>query len=261
MAQTCAVEKKSSANCACTGSNRKSAPQRAAARPGNQILLQRASDVRAVQLERQSGENGEAMGKEPTLDELQRYRCNQRDADPQKPQTQPFTDREKRRVQSALTTAQSTTSQAYGKLANRDPYHLKIAERAFHTQVDFATLDRGVSKIKAKLDAVDVDKNTVMGTCADSVCADDSIAYTPMPLTTVIVCPFFFLLGPVAQAVTLIHEAGHMAVLDPNWKPGNEVYCYGDETMDCTDICPVKGQNLLENVDAWARFVYCVSLS
>ncbi len=45
-----------------------------------------------------------------------------------------------------------------------------------------------------------------------------------------------------------------MAGIDVNWTPGNERYCRGDDVIECDNICPLSGENLLENVDAWLDF-------
>jgi len=74
-----------------------------------------------------------------------------------------------------------------------------------------------------------------------------------------LLCPFFFLQKGTTSATTFIHEAGHMANIDVHWEPGKEKYCRGDDIIECDNICPLTGENLLENVDAWMRLIYCIA--
>jgi hypothetical protein len=141
---------------------------------------------------------------------------------------------------------------------------LRVAQRAFHQQVDFATLDSHVVRIRDQLNGLRIDSNVWAGTCDNTNCntgSRNALAVTLDDLSGIELCPFYFGQSARTQVITLIHEAGHMARIDVNWAAGNERYCHGDGSVDCVDICPITGENLLENVDAWAQFMYCLAHS
>jgi hypothetical protein len=184
--------------------------------------------------------------------------------DPSGARRKPFSSREMQRASFGLWNAQSITSQAFTNLAHHDPYHLRLAEQAFHQPVDFDTLNQNVGEIRDALNGLHLDVNVWVGTCNDPDCNDGShnyVAVTLDDLSGVVLCPFYFMQPARTLATTFIHEAGHMANIDVNWAPGQERYCRGDDTIECDNICPISGENLLLNVDAWMRFIHCLSMS
>jgi hypothetical protein len=184
--------------------------------------------------------------------------------DPTKPTRQPFTPRERQRASFGLWNARSIASQAFMNLGHRDPYHLRLAQTAFGGPVTFEVLSAHIRRIRDVLGDLHLDGNLLAGTCDEPDCntgTKNAVAVTLDDLSAVVLCPFYFIQPARTLATTLLHEAGHMANIDVNWTPGNERYCRGDDTVDCTNICPLSGENLLENVDAWARFIYCLSVS
>jgi hypothetical protein len=191
------------------------------------------------------------------------HQCsNQPDAS--QPQRKPFTQREIGRAMFGLQNAKSIVSKAYGNLGQRDPYHLRKAEKTFGKPVSFATLDSHVLRIKSKLESLVVNQNLFAATCDEKQCNDGThnfVAVTLDDLSGILLCPFFFLQGGRTLATTFIHEAGHMANIDVNWAPGNEKYCRPDDVIECDNVCPLTGENLLENVDAWMRLIYCFAMS
>jgi len=184
--------------------------------------------------------------------------------DASKPATKPFTQRELSHAMFGLINARSIASQAYMNLAHRDPYHLKKAGKTFQQPVSFETLDQNVGKIKSVLDGLAINQNVLAATCDEKQCNDGThnfVAVTLDYLSAIWLCPFFFMQPGRTLATTFLHEAGHMANIDVNWQPGNERYCRQDDTIECDNICPLQGENLLENVDAWMRFIYCIAMS
>jgi hypothetical protein len=184
--------------------------------------------------------------------------------DSDKPLRKPFTQREASRAMFGLIAAKSIASKAWGNLANRDPYHLKKAERTFQKPVSFETLDKNVALIRSVLDRLVINQNLVAATCDEKQCNDgfhNAVAVTLDDLSAVLLCPFFFLQPGRTLATTILHEAGHMANIDVHFEPGKEQYCRRDDTIECDNICPIGGEDLLENVDAWMRFIYCVAMS
>ena len=182
--------------------------------------------------------------------------------DPAKPQRKPFTSREVARASFGIQTARSITSKAYSNLAHRDPYHLRRAEKTFKQPVSFETLDSHFLRIKTKLEGLVVGQNVLGATCDVKECNDGThnfVAVTTDDLNYILLCPFYFMQPGTTSATTFIHEAGHMANIDVHWAPGNEKYCRGDDIIECDNICPLTGENLLENVDAWMRLIYCVA--
>lgn len=207
-----------------------------------------------------------ASPKDPTPADDKFHREHQcvNQPDPDKPLRKPFTEKEKNRAMFGLLTAKSIASKAYGNLANRDPYHLKKAERAFHKPVSFEVLDKHVALIKSTLDRLVLNQNLVAATCDEKQCNDgvhNAVAVTLDDLSGVLLCPFFFIQPGRTLATTILHEAGHMANIDVHFQPGKEQYCRPDDTIECANICPITGEDLLENVDAWMRFIYCVAMS
>jgi len=172
--------------------------------------------------------------------------------------------RESQRASFGLWTARGIASQAYTNLAHRDPYHLRLAQQAFQQPVDFPTLDRNVSSIRSILDKLRLNDNLWVSTCDEPDCNDGSrnfVANTLDDLSGIELCPFYFIQPAKTLATTFLHEAGHMANIDVHWAPGNERYCRPDDAIECDNICPLSGENLLENVDAWMRFIYCLAAS
>lgn len=185
------------------------------------------------------------------------------DADPTQPSRKDFESREAQRAMFGLWNARSLATQAYTNLGHHDPYHLRLAESAFGQAVTHDLLDEGAARIRNELDSLRLRENLVAGTCDDPGCnpGRNAVAYTPDDLSGVVLCPFYFIQPARTLATTYLHEAGHMANIDLNFTPGSERYCRGDDTIECDAICPLNGENLLENVDAWARFLYCVAMS
>jgi hypothetical protein len=184
--------------------------------------------------------------------------------DPAQPQRKPFSAREKSRAMFGLINARAIASRAWGNLANRDPYHLKKAATAFGKPVTFETLDKHVALIRSTLDRLVIDQNLLAATCDEQKCntgLKNAVAFTEDDLSAVVACPFFFVQPGRTLATTILHEAGHMANIDIHFEPGKEQYCHGSDTVDCGNICPISGEDLLENVDAWMRFIYCVAMS
>ncbi|HEX5703557.1 MAG TPA: hypothetical protein VFX97_10200 [Pyrinomonadaceae bacterium] len=184
--------------------------------------------------------------------------------DSDKPKRKPFTEREKTRAMFGLINAKAIASRAYMNLGNRDPYHLKKAETAFGKPVSFETLDKHVALIRSTLDRVVIDKNLLAATCDEEKCntgLKNAVAITLDDLSAIVLCPFFFVQPGRTLATTILHEAGHMAHIDVHFEPGKEQYCSGGDNINCGDICPITGEDLLENVDAWMRFIYCVAMS
>lgn len=184
--------------------------------------------------------------------------------DPDKPQRKPLTEREKTRAFFGLITAKSIASKAWGNLGRRDPYHLKKAEQTFQKPVSFETIDKHVALIRSTLDRMVIGQNVVAATCDEKQCNDgfhNAVAVTLDDLSAVLLCPFFFVQPGRTLATTILHEAGHMANIDVHFQPGKEQYCRPDDTILCDNICPISGEDVLENVDAWMRFIYCVAMS
>ena len=185
--------------------------------------------------------------------------------DPSKPQRKQLTQREIARATFGIQNGRAITSKAYSNLARRDTYHLRKAEKTFGRPVSFETLDSHVLRIKTKLEGLVVNQNVVAATCDEKDCntglSSAVPAFTSNDLSNVVLCPFFFVQKGGTTATTFIHEAGHMAHIDVNWAPGNERYCRNDDTIDCSDPCPLTGENLLENVDAWMNLIYCIASS
>ena len=197
-------------------------------------------------------------------DEFHREHQCSKQPDPDQPQRKQMTEREKNRAMFGLINARAIASKAYGNLGNRDPYHLKKAQTAFRQEVSFETLDKHVMMIRNVLDRLVLNKNLVAATCDEKQCNDgfhNAVAVTLDDWSAVLLCPFFFVQPGRTLATTLLHEAGHMANIDVNFQPGKEQYCRGDDTIECGNICPITGEDLLENVDAWMRFIYCVAMS
>ena len=191
------------------------------------------------------------------------HQCsNQPDAS--KPKTKPLTQRELNRAMFGLITARSIASQAYNNLGRRDPYHLRKAEKTFKQPVSFAELDKNVTKVRNVLANLTINQNVLAATCDEEQCNDGThnfVAVTLNDLSAIWLCPFFFVQPGRTLATTFLHEAGHMANIDVNWAPGNEQYCRPDDVIECDNICPISGGDLLENVDAWMRFIYCVAMT
>jgi hypothetical protein len=184
--------------------------------------------------------------------------------DPSQPTRKVFSQRERQRASFGLSNAQSIASQAYSHLGRRDPYYLRMAQQAFGQPVNFATLDQNVGRVRDALNGLHIDDNVRCGTCNETGCNNGSrnfVAFTLNDLSGVVLCPFYFTLPARTLVTTFLHEAGHVANIDVNWTPGNEVYCRADDVIECDHICPITGQNLLLNVDAWARFIYCLAMS
>ena len=184
--------------------------------------------------------------------------------DPSNPTRHPFTQRERQRASFGLWNARSIATRAFVNLGHHDPYHLRMAERAFGRPVTLDVLDQHTSRIRSALDNLTIDQNLLAATCDDPDCntgSNNAVAVTLDDLSAVVLCPFYFIQPARTLATTFLHEAGHMAGIDVNWAPGNERYCRGDDVIECDNICPLSGENLLENVDAWARFLYCLSAS
>ncbi len=183
---------------------------------------------------------------------------------PSNPTRHPFTQRERHRASFGLWNARSIATGAFVNLGHRDPYHLRMAERAFGSSVTFDVLDQHTRRVRRVLSNLSIDQNLLAATCDDPECntgSKNAVAVTLDDLSAVILCPFYFIQPARTLVTTLLHEAGHMAGIDVNWAPGNERYCRDDDVIECDNICPLSGENLLENVDAWARFLYCLSNS
>lgn len=183
---------------------------------------------------------------------------------PSNPKRKLFTSQEMQRASFGLWNARSIASRALMNIGQRDPYHLRIAERTFVRPITFDILDQHVGMIKSVLNNLTFNQNLFDGTCDEPMCNTGDrnfVAITLDDLSAIVLCPFYFLQNGKTLATTLLHEAGHMANIDVNWSPGNERYCRADDEIECDNICPLSGENLLENVDAWARFIYCISYS
>ena len=218
---------------------------------------------RALQESRKEENNSEQKG-EMSGDQFHREHQCSNQPDPDKPKTKPFSEREISRAMFGLITARSIAAQAYNNLAHRDPYHLRKAEKTFQQPVSFETLDKNVTKVRTALDGLVIKQNVLAATCDEEQCNDGThnfVAVTLNDLSAIWLCPFFFVQPGRTLATTFLHEAGHKANIDLNWAPGNERYCRGDDTIECDNICPLSGENLLENVDAWMRFIYCIAMS
>jgi hypothetical protein len=184
--------------------------------------------------------------------------------DPANPAEHPFTPRERQMASFGLWQARSIATRAFTNLGHRDPYHLRMAQRAFDRALTFDELDQHTSRIRGVLDNLHLDQNVVAATCDEPSCNTgirNYVAFTRDDLSGVVLCPFYFAQPARTLATTFLHEAGHMARIDVNWAPGHERYCRDDDVINCDTICPLAGENLLENVDAWARFLYCLSVS
>ena len=184
--------------------------------------------------------------------------------DRSQPARKAFSERERQRASFGLWNARSIASQAYSNLGRRDPYYLRMAQQAFSQPVDFDTLDLNVRKVRDALNGLQIDNNVWCGTCNEPDCNTGSrnyVANTLDDLSGVLLCPLYFTQPARTLVTTFLHEAGHVANIDVNWAPGNEVYCRADDVIECDHICPITGQNLLLNVDAWARFIYCLAMS
>lgn len=213
----------------------------------------------------QSGGGGssETEASSPEYEFMHSHFCLQ-PPDPANPGRKPFASRERQRALFGLWQARSLVSRAYGNLGHRDPYHLRMAERAFQAPVDFEVLDDRIGRLRDVLGRLQPDQNLFAGTCDNPDCNTgerNAVAVTLDDLSGVVLCPFYFIQPARTLATTFLHEAGHMAAIDVNWAPGNERYCRGDDQIECDNICPLNGENLLENVDAWARFAYCLAFS
>lgn len=242
----------------CPAPECKSAPAR------NEVWQTLATRRRAI---REGGkeENGSEQPKGEMAGDLfhREHQCSNQ-PDPGKPKTKPLTEREMTRAMFGLINARSIAAKAYMNLGRRDPYHLRKAAKTFQQPVSFETLDQHVTKVRTALDGLVIKQNVLAATCDEEQCNDGThnfVAVTLNDLSAIWLCPFFFLQPGQTLATTFLHEAGHMANIDVNWAPDNERYCRRDDVVECDNICPLSGENLLENVDAWMRLIYCLAMS
>ena len=143
-------------------------------------------------------------------------------------------------------------------LGRRDRYLDTVARRVFHADVDAARASRTVATILGALRTIPIEA----GTCADEDCNRAGVmAHVTSDLSTVVLCPRFFLIGPGQMRRTLIHEAGHAAGIDASLAAADEDYCTELPTIDCTDPCGNLSGRLDRNVDAWANYVECAAFS
>ena len=197
------------------------------------------------------------------LDFLRAHACYLH-PNPANPLRHEFTDQERRLAIFGLGRARYIVPRALIVLGHRDSYHLRMAERTFGSPLTFETLERNTRRIMNALNNLRIGQNVFAATCDDEYCNTgrrNYVAYALDDLSGVVLCPFFFTLPPLGLAITFMHEAGHLARIDVHWAPGTERYCTDDCVIDFTNICPLVGENLLENVDAWARFLYVLSVS
>jgi hypothetical protein len=169
-----------------------------------------------------------------------------------------FTNRQAHIVSAMKFAARSLTAQALQVLSRGDPYLSTVASRAFHV----ADPDMGqvANTTSGLLDALR-NKPVLCGTCSDEDCNQGGVvAHVPPDLSSIILCPRFFLLDAVEMRRTLIHEAGHAIGIDSSLGNTPEDYCTEGETS-CTDPCNNLGDDLRQNVDAWARFIECAAAS
>jgi hypothetical protein len=154
--------------------------------------------------------------------------------------------------------ARSLTAQALQALSRDDPYLATVASRAFH--VPDPDMGQVSSIVSGLLDALR-SKPVLCGTCSDEDCNRGGVvAHVPTDLSSIILCPRFFLLDVGEMRRTLIHEAGHAIGIDSSLGNTPEDYCKEGET-DCTDPCSNLGNDLRQNVDAWSRFIECAAAS
>jgi hypothetical protein len=169
-----------------------------------------------------------------------------------------FTDRQAHTVSAVKFAARSLTGQALQALGRGDPYMSTVASRAFH--ISDPDMDQVSVTTAGLLDALR-SKPVVCGTCSDADCNQGGVvAHVPPDLSSIILCPRFFMLSAVEMRRTLIHEAGHAIGIDSSLGDTREDYCKEGES-DCTDPCSNLGNDLRQNVDAWSRFIECAGAS
>lgn len=234
----------------------------AAAEGGHQFGRLRVFDEKTTE---HSGR--QAVARQQTADsdyDCQRQHFCLNDPDASRPRRRDFSSREFQRASFALRTASSIALEAFRNLGRREPYHLRMATRTFGAGVTFDVLDNNVTRIRNALGNLQIGQNVWAGTCDEPDCntgQKNAVAVTLDDLSGVVLCPFFFIQPARTLATTILHEAGHVANIDAHYTPGSERYCRNDDTIECDNICPLSGENLLENVDAWMRFIYCVAMS
>jgi hypothetical protein len=121
---------------------------------------------------------------------------------------------------------------------------------AFHQAVTFEKMTAGFTDIQSALNKLKLDSNLIFGTCDEERCLHGVVAFTDKGIVGT--CSKFFQDGADVQAMTILHEGGHAAKLDPNFDPKiGESYCHKNPaTVDCENVCPKDDGNMLENVDA-----------
>lgn len=171
----------------------------------------------------------------------------------------PFTARQSQLLSGVRFAARSVTAQALQNLGSPDPYMRTLARRVFHlAEPDMPGIIQTVSSILGALRSVPI----VAGTCADAACREPAVvAHVLEDLSTVIICPRFFLLNVTQMRRTLIHEAGHAVGIDSSLGDTSETYCRDDLRVECQDPCGNLSGDLRQNVDAWARFIECAAFA
>ncbi len=169
-----------------------------------------------------------------------------------------FTAREMRTLIAMRFEAQSMTARALTVLSRGDPYLTTTARRVFHVEdPDMAAVRDKVGEILDKLRSTPIE----CGTCSDDTCHQGSVpAYTLNDLSAIVLCRRFFRMSVTDMRRTLIHEAGHATGMD-SARTTDESYCREDHAVECVDPCGNLTGSLLENVDAWARFIECAGLT
>lgn len=174
-----------------------------------------------------------------------------------------FTTMQRIVINAIRRTARNVTSQAMLALGSQDRYVSMLARRIFHlAAVDMPSMTETVRQILGTL----ANTPLLCGTCADPTCNRGGVtAYTQDDLSSIIICPRFFLQNVTRMRRALIHEAGHAAAIDAamvytDLNP--ERYCRGNDVVECGNPCGLQASmNLLENVDAWAIFIECAAYS
>jgi len=172
-----------------------------------------------------------------------------------------FTDRQRATLNPIKSSAIWLISRARLALGSGDRYMELLARQIFHlSEPDMTSIEsRIVTTLRALRNAP-----ILCGTCADETCNRPGVvAYADDD--DIIVCPRFFLQNVTQMRRTLVHEAGHVAGIDAGsvyTTLNPERYCNEDSTIECRDPCSrLASTNLLENVDAWSRFVECAGFS
>jgi hypothetical protein len=172
-----------------------------------------------------------------------------------------FTDRQQRRVRATKDWAWSLAARAALALGSGDRYIVGLAQRIFHiSRPDIPAMLRTLDQIRDAL----WNASVACGTCADETCNTGRRAgypaYVPDDFSGIVICPFFFVTSLSQMARTFLHEAGHLVRIDDRPDYEHPLYCTEADILDCDDPC-AGIDDLLHNVDAWARFIECAAYS